>query len=242
VCRTVRGPVLRVTFSSMLPNYILLCSALFFVALSFSASTVVAQEGVLPDSIDDVVVIVEEAPVEKTSDSPVEPSEAEPQIQEDQPTKPSLTSDDQVEETVVEDEPVAEEVETEQIVPEEPESCLTNSESNVQCGVMRSRTVSAFASLVQPQMFRLAPHKTLYGCVTVESLASAYDLVASQEVRNISPESGISMFAPCESPVKPGYVCQRAIDDNNACECFNTCEKLEALRVATRMLKRALKV
>lgn len=147
------------------------------------------------------------------------PKEDQAQAEEEQPV------------VVVEDEPIPEPTPL-------PQVCLGTRESNTECGVSRSRALSAFLYAVDPKALHVNPQSSRFSCISSSVLASAYDRFANDAVRASTSDSGAVIFAGCESQRYAGQVCLSELDDN-ICACLNHCDQIRAVNAAGRAVANA---
>lgn len=114
--------------------------------------------------------------------------------------------------------------------------CLSTAQSNIECGASRSRALYDFVAAVDPRAVQTSVHSALYACVATDRLAAACDRIfASEGGREVADKINRTILPACESVKHPGYVCVRDLEVNQ-CQCVNSCEDIQTLLSARRIL------
>ena len=114
--------------------------------------------------------------------------------------------------------------------------CLSTAQSNVECGASRARVLYDFIVAVDPRAVQKSMHNSLYACMEIDRLSTEYvPIFGSVSGREIGLNIRDGILAGCESVKHPGYVCARDLDLNQ-CECLNSCETIQNLLAARRLL------
>lgn len=117
-----------------------------------------------------------------------------------------------------------------------PPVCLSTSQSTIECGASRSRALYDFIAAVDPRAVQTSVHSALYACVATDRLLAACGRIsASDGGRELADKISNGILSACESVKHPGYVCVRDLEVNQ-CQCLNSCEDIQTLLAARRLL------
>lgn len=117
-----------------------------------------------------------------------------------------------------------------------PPMCLSTSQSTIECGASRSRALYDFIAAVDPRAVQTSVHSALYACVATDRLVAACGRIsASEGGRELADKINNSILSACESVKHSGHVCVRDLEANQ-CQCLNSCEDIQTLLAARRIL------